>query len=794
MQSVRLRHDPVLWVLGVLACVCVLWLVLGRADYVTQIRFFWMMQVPCDAALCVLAWRVHALATGPSRRFWGTLSASALLWTIGDCVQSYLVLTHPATLSVNGGVVQTSCFTTGAAVLLVVMLIHPSVARTGRRRAAFWLDAATTLAGGAVLAWCFSINPADAGKVDLVTTLLGVGVLLTAFLAAVKMILSGNAPATLAAAVPMILAAVIQGAAMFAVPTTQGSAFEPWQMVIRVLPSLLLLAGPRIQRLQARNDPGTFASRTPRSYSLLPYVSIASTFVVELVVLPGGVNVRLWGVVIGAMVVTLLVVGRQLVAFHDNAALIGQLREQERRLFEQASYDGLTRLANRSMLVAEMSRALDGTRPKTGLALLLIDLDDFKTVNDTLGHPAGDLLLTRAADVLRTSTDAEDLVARLGGDEFAVMLRDVDLDRASAVADRILGNLGRPIHVDGHELVVRASVGLAMAEDGDDQHSLLRNADIALYEAKDRGKGVCARYAPELGVRIQQAATLATQLRQAIDGGQLFLQYQPIVRLSVGGADQRGIDGGIDGGIGGGIGGGIVGAEALLRWRHPEQGLIAPAEFIPVAERTGLIVPIGRWVLREAVRQAAAWRREYDRPDFVMSANVAGRQLLEPGFIDDVAAALADADLPPACLTVEVTENAVLSDGVAIEALHRLRDLGVNVALDDFGTAASSLGLLLTCPVTTLKLDRSFVESITTVSRQAAVARAVIEMATALELQAVAEGVETVEQAELLGRLSYRYAQGYLFSRPVDADAFSRGWLAPQLTSRTDEPQLTSRN
>jgi diguanylate cyclase len=764
MQRVRLSHDPVLWVLGVLACACVLWLFLGRADYVTQIRFFWMMQVPCDAALCLLAWRVHALATGPSRRFWGTLSASALLWTIGDCVQSYLVLTHPATVSVNGGVVQTSCFTTGAAVLLVVMLIHPSVARTGRRRVAFWLDAATTLAGGAVLAWCFSINPADAGKVDLVTTLLGVGVLLTAFLAAVKMILSGNAPATLAAAVPMILAAVIQGAAMFAVPTTQGSAFEPWQMVIRVLPSLLLLAGPRIQRLQARNDPGTFASRTPRSYSLLPYLSIASTFVVELVVLPAGVNVRLWGVVIGAMVVTLLVVGRQLVAFHDNAALIGQLREQERRLFEQASYDGLTRLANRSMLVAEMSRALDGTRPKTGLALLLIDLDDFKTVNDTLGHPAGDLLLTRAADVLRTSTDPEDLVARLGGDEFAVMLREVDLDQASAVADRILGNLVRPLHVDGHELVVRASVGLAMAEDGDDQDSLLRNADIALYEAKDQGKGVCTRYIPELGVRIQQAATLATQLRLAIDGGQLFLQYQPIVRL----AD-----------------GAIVGAEALLRWRHPEQGLIAPAEFVPVAERTGLIVPIGRWVLREAARQAAAWRREYDRPGFVMSANVAGRQLREPGFIDDVAAALTDADLPPACLTVEVTENAVLSDGVAIEALHRLRDLGVYVALDDFGTAASSLGLLLTCPVTTLKLDRSFVESITTVSRQAAVARAVIEMATALDLRAVAEGVETVEQAELLGRLSYRYAQGYLFSPPVDADELARNWLAPRVTSRS---------
>jgi EAL domain-containing protein (putative c-di-GMP-specific phosphodiesterase class I) len=333
----------------------------------------------------------------------------------------------------------------------------------------------------------------------------------------------------------------------------------------------------------------------------------------------------------------------------------------------------------------------------------------------------------------------------------------VDDALATKIAERILARLARPIRVADHELVIHASIGLTTASERDDQATLLRNADIALYQAKDQGKGVCTRYVPDMGARIQQEAALGTQLRQAVGSSQLYLVYQPMVHLATGN---------------------LVGAEALLRWQHPDKGGIEPRDFIPLAERTGLIVPIGRWLIHEACRQASAWQRDTEQGSLVMNVNVAGRQLKEPDFLDDVMAALTAARLPPARLCVEITENAVLEDEAAIAPLHGLREMGVSVALDDFGTGASSLGLLLTCPVTTLKLDRSFVESITTVPRQAAVARAVAEMATALQLQSVAEGIETPEQAAALRSLSYHHAQGYLFSRPLTADQFTHHWLA----------------
>jgi EAL domain-containing protein (putative c-di-GMP-specific phosphodiesterase class I) len=249
---------------------------------------------------------------------------------------------------------------------------------------------------------------------------------------------------------------------------------------------------------------------------------------------------------------------------------------------------------------------------------------------------------------------------------------------------------------------------------------------------------------------------LIRELGQAIERDEFALVYQPIVRL----ADDR-----------------ITGAEALIRWNHPTRGLISPIEFIPIAERTGQIVPIGLWALREACRQAADWRREHPAAEnFLVGVNVAGRQLQTPGFVADVARVLAETGLPAHCLNVEVTETAVLDDDQSLAALNQLRALGVRLALDDFGTAASSLGLLLTVPVTTLKLDRSFVESITTVGRQAAVATAVSQMATALDFSSVAEGIETLEQRILLQRLGYEYGQGYYFSRPVPAERIGEFW------------------
>jgi len=340
-------------------------------------------------------------------------------------------------------------------------------------------------------------------------------------------------------------------------------------------------------------------------------------------------------------------------------------------------------------------------------------------------------------------------VARLGGDEFAILLRGVSEDDAAGFAARALAAVAQPVQVGDHTLVVRASIGVAAAVPGDDLDGLLRHADIAMYAAKDSGKSTWQRYTPDMAARIQQAAELSARLGDAIGTDQFRLVYQPIVDV----ATQR-----------------IVGAEALVRW-----GSVSPAEFIPTAERTGLIVPLGRWILAEACHQAMRWRAVHESAkDLTINVNVAGRQLDEPGFADEVAAVLARTGLPPARLTIEVTETAVLGSDSATETLHALRRLGVGLALDDFGTAASSLGLLLTCPVSSLKLDRSFVDGIVPGSRQAAVATAVVSIARALDLSAVAEGIETTQQADLLYGLGYRLAQGYLYSRPLEHTDFAR--------------------
>jgi diguanylate cyclase (GGDEF)-like protein len=493
---------------------------------------------------------------------------------------------------------------------------------------------------------------------------------------------------------------------------------------------------------------------------------IAVTFVIFFAMLPAHVSTQLWGATAGVVVITCLVAGRQLVAFQDNMVLIrrldvalGGLRDQEVLLREQASLDGLTGLVNRTHFSEEMSRALAARTPDDDdLTVLLIDLDDFKTINDTMGHAAGDALLVLVAERLREAVRDRDVVARLGGDEFAILLPGADRTAGGRIAEDILHRLAVPMEVQQHTLATRASIGVAAAGPGHEPSGLLSNADIAMYEAKRRGKSTWVHYSDEMGARIGSEAEMILDLSRAVEAGEFALVYQPIVRLD----DQV-----------------MTGVEALIRWHHPARGLVRPDEFIPLAERSGLIVQIGRWVLGEACRQAAAWRTEYpNAAGMTVGVNVAGRQLRTPGFVAEVAAVLAATGLPAGCLSVEVTETAVLDDEESNEAMLGLRGLGVKLALDDFGTAASSLGLLLTCPVTTLKLDRSFVESITTVGRQTAVATAVSQMATALELSSVAEGIETEEQRLLLQDLGYEYGQGYLFARPLPPDRMGERWAA----------------
>ncbi len=436
-----------------------------------------------------------------------------------------------------------------------------------------------------------------------------------------------------------------------------------------------------------------------------------------------------------------------------NARDITDTRQVQDQLAYQASHDELTGLANRALLRTRTAAAV-----RAGpCAVALVDLDDFKGVNDRLGHAVGDDLLRVVAERLRDCVRPGDLVARLGGDEFALLLRDIDGAGAAQIAQRVVTALGSPIMLGDHELLVQASIGLASsaADEPPDAGAddLLRRADMAMYAAKERGKGRYASYDTDLEARQVEDAELAGALSQALPRGELSVVYQPIVEL---------------------ITGRLASVEALLRWRH-DGAYVALPRFIPVAERTGQVVGIGAWVLRTACAQAADWRRRYgpDAPARV-AVNVSARQLAEPEFPDLVAEVVTSTGLPAGALTVEITETALFRGGQAVRAVAALKDLGIRIALDDFGTGHSSLGLLRTCPVDVLKVDKSFVDGVTGTAEQEAIAVSIVEIAQALRLTAIAEGVETPAQANRLQQLGYRLGQGFLFGRPVPAAELER--------------------
>ncbi len=433
-----------------------------------------------------------------------------------------------------------------------------------------------------------------------------------------------------------------------------------------------------------------------------------------------------------------------------NARDVTATRRYQDQLAYQATHDELTGLASRSLFTSRTDRAVVQGRPGT-VAVALVDLDDFKTINDRLGHSVGDALLVAVAARLRGCVRPDDTVARLGGDEFAILLTGLLPGDTGAIADRIIKALSVPVSAAGHDLLVQASIGLAENDQQAYQNAddLLRRADVAMYAAKELGKNRYMHYNDDLDARAVEHAQLAAELSQALERDQLYVLYQPIVDLPTGQ---------------------IQGVEALVRWDHPEQGTISPARFIPVAERTGLIVPLGEWVMRTACTQAVDWQRRYGpAAPWYISVNVSARQLMEPTFPQTVATVLAETGLAPAQLTVEITETAVFGGGRAVEAVVAIHALGVGVALDDFGTGHSSLGLLRTCPVDVLKVDKSFVDGVTGTVEQEAIARSIIEIAQALRLRAVAEGVEAPEQAERLHTLGYRLAQGFHFARPMRA-------------------------
>lgn len=435
---------------------------------------------------------------------------------------------------------------------------------------------------------------------------------------------------------------------------------------------------------------------------------------------------------------------------------IERKRYQE-QLEYQANFDALTGLPNRSLLHDRLRQSVAAQRYVRAIGVVFLDIDHFKFVNDSLGHNTGDKLLKEVAARLTQTVRDGDTVARLGGDEFILILNDqTGQDVIYRAMQRIINKVAEPINVDGHELLVTCSAGISLyPQDGPDVETLLRNADAAMYRAKEKGRNNFQFYTAEMNQQVNERLKMENGLRRALERKEFELYYQPRIDVRTGAA---------------------VGCEALLRWRHPERGLLLPERFIALAEETGLIVPIGEWVLRTACARACAWQKRKSLPVSV-SVNLSSRQFKQEALAAAVAAALEESGLDPRLLEMELTESLVMHDTeAAIHVLTRLREIGVELSVDDFGTGYSSLSYLTRLPISALKIDQSFVHDVRQCDSpdQGIVAQAIISLGHNLKLKVVAEGVETDAQFEFLKKHGCDEVQGFRFGKPLPADEFEK--------------------
>jgi diguanylate cyclase len=732
---------------GLVAAFAVVWFVANLDHQRGPALLLWLPSA-LAAAIATIGYLRIAADRGlpdPTRRFWRHLSVSTALVGVGSLVQAFDVLTAPgpgqrsplAMIAIDGVAV---FFTIWALCRL------PLGRQTWGERLRVGLDAGALMLASAVFLWHFNTRPlldsGDERGTAFARAMLVTVIALVAVVATAKAVLSSDAYVD-RSALRMLALAMIVGSA-----SPIGNRFlhdHPYLLISQIVVPLVMfvcvVAGER-QRA-AGGWSSAVAGVGPQPFALLPYGAVLAVdaLLIQVTWSAPADDERI--MVLCAVILTVIVVVRQLIAVQDNQRLLASLNHG-------ATHDALTTLPNRVLFNERLQAALDAPDDRR-ISVALVDLDDFKVVNDTLGHDVGDALLVGVAKRLAGSVRRGDTVARLGGDEFVVVLDDADEADADRTAERIIESLTAPIAAAGHELTVRVSIGIANGRAGDDPSVLLRRADIAMYTAKNIEGSAYTHY--ELGMTAGGAdhGQLGAQLHHGIGDEQFFLLYQPIVALDRGE---------------------LTGVEALIRWAHPVRGVLAPIDFIPLAERTGLIVPLGRWVIRQACRQMAAWSAEHGTAaPGVMNVNVSACELREPGFAAHVASVLAETGVVPDRLALEITETAALELGESMPNLRALRDVGVRIALDDFGTGHSTLTLLHTCPVDQIKLDRSFTQAAP--STEPAIAAVVIHLAQALGLHVVAEGVETQQQADRLRRLGYEVAQGYFFARPTAPAAIS---------------------
>jgi diguanylate cyclase (GGDEF)-like protein len=684
----------------------------------------------------------------PARRFWrlmlvafGSLSAGFGMLAIEAFRDTSTLPTMPIPAAVLAGVgFLTAMWGMGRVPL--------GIANSGERWRQ-WLDRSIAFLGCSTVLFHFGLAPMILAKNPWSTqamVLIGMSfVLAVGGITKTAYIRGGPIDRT---ALRLIAATGLLGAVVAVLSAAGGYASTvPAQAVVMPL-------APVLGAIAVRRQWTSTGARPRRANTWLPYLAVAAADVPLIAVIPGTFTWPDKLVVVASVLVTGLVTVRQFVAFRENARLLREKRLSEERLQHEATHDGLTGLANRALF----RERLTGRLAAGDATVLLVDLDDFKTVNDALGHDVGDSLLIAVAGVLREAAGTDGLPVRLGGDEFAVLVTEPAV-LGETIAQRILDAFTGPM--SEHQLLVRASIGIATAPAGTPLDRVPRDSDVAMYAAKQRGKANSVRYHEGMQQPFATHAQLGGELRRALDEGEFTVVYQPIASLETGR---------------------VVGVEALVRWLHPTRGTVLPAEFIPAAESTGLIVPLGRFVLREACWQAAAWLAEFG-PDALQKVgpNVSARQLHDPDFVADVRAALADTGLPAERLVLELTESAVLRGPQVSKALYELHGHGVRMALDDFGTGESSLSLLRSFPAAIIKLDKSFVDGIELdepgspdADARQAVARAVLQLARALGLDTVAEGIENQEQADRLLQLGYSLGQGYHLARPMPAADMTR--------------------
>ncbi|GAA2525850.1 putative bifunctional diguanylate cyclase/phosphodiesterase [Pilimelia columellifera] len=761
------RANRVVVATSTITAVYLAWAALRVGGAAVPIELAWATTLPVGALASWACWRaVPADAYPAARRFWRHMGITTGLLSVGGATNAYAVVVAAhgrETLSATaaGQIVQVPEATLAIYAMALLMLMWallrlPSRAQlTAEARRRFVLDAAIVMFTTGVFVWYLSFRHFGdwAGMISsrVAPTL---GVIALGFIggfAFLKIALLG-ARAVDTPAMRLLAVAASVGATTGAAGPWLAQITPSLAATISLAPTALLitLAADRQRRAAGAPQPATEPPR--RLFSFVPYLAVAAVDGLLMVTAAR----RDDDVIISAVAAVLLtaaVVYRQISALSENNRLLNrvdatvrELRDTQAQLAHQAQHDSLTGLANRRLFEQRVAEAGASAVPSS---VVLIDLDDFKVINDRLGHVTGDSLLVAVAQRLRACVRSDDTVARFGGDEFALLLPGVSATDAIDVLDRIATALERPVSVSGLDLLVGSSIGVADAAGDLDAIELLRRADLAMYAAKSGGKGRHARYDATLDERAATDAQMGADLRLALDRGEFHLLFQPVVQLPDGVP---------------------AGAEALVRWTHPSQGMVPPDVFIAAAERTGLIVPLGSWILREACRQASLWlRRDGASQPWRVGVNISARQLREPGFASQVAEALRESGLTADRLTVEVTETAVFENGPAVEALTAISHLGVSVALDDFGTGHSSLGLLRTTPVDILKVDKSFIDGIPGREEESIIATAMLQIAEGLHLGTVAEGVETRAQVERLHQLGYRLAQGYYFDKPLPA-------------------------